>query len=682
MAGADRAQDPSAIVLQAQQIDSTVSETSAQDGGEAAEAYQHQALYRRFRPQRFFELAGQQHVALALSNAVSTSKVAHAYLFSGPRGTGKTSCARILAKALNCTNRIGGEPCDACVSCAAIRNGSSLDVYELDAASNSGVDAIRELISKTSLATPGRWKVYIIDEIHMLSTAASNALLKTLEEPPAHVVFVLATTDPQKVISTIRSRTQHYEFRLLGPEELTNLLADVSDRAQLPLPQGALTAAMRRARGSARDALSSLEQISVLGRVDDEDGFVQDIASALADRDTAKVLTEVARAGSAGMDPARLALELVDYLRQGFLGSLAPQLPSLNGSDLARVVELTNRMGLASLVRTMELLGHAMVDMRDSLDPRTQLEAALLRLCNPEADNSNGALLERIEKLERTAAGRAAENEPATTDLGVRRQSESVSTPQESLSMKPALGAFRMPREASTQSAPRGTGDAGTADTSLSSAGRIPVTVPQVTGDVGAVDTTGTPRGTGTTLSKEAVVMAWGDTIVNDISRKAKGRYVLGRFIRVNDSTVTFALPNMPHMRACAELRDEVEAAISTYFGIRVTLELVVDASQVDASQVDASQVDASQVDASQVDASQVDASQGGEVATNVADGGNAMSTSDADDEDKTAGGDFPGSEDDAMKVPPPVEQPEPSKADRRPPEEHIREFFPGAEEV
>ncbi|MHB8262242.1 MAG: DNA polymerase III subunit gamma/tau [Acidimicrobiales bacterium] len=661
MVGADSAQDSGATVKPHATKSSIAAEASAQDGAQAAEAYQYQALYRRFRPQRFCELAGQQHAALALSNAVSTSKVAHAYLFSGPRGTGKTSCARILAKALNCTNRIGGEPCDTCASCVAIRDGSSLDVYELDAASNSGVDAIRELISKTSLATPGRWKIYIIDEIHMLSTAASNALLKTLEEPPAHVVFVLATTDPQKVISTIRSRTQHYEFRLLGPEELTNLLADVSDRAQLPLPQGALTAAMRRARGSARDALSSLEQISILGRVDEEDGFVQDICLALADRDTAKVLTEVARAGSAGVDPARLALELVDYLRQGFLGSLAPQLPSLDGSDLARSIEVTSRMGLASLVRVIELLGHAMVDMRDSLDPRTQLEAALLRLCSPEADNSNGALLERIEKLERAVAARAIGNESADTTPSAKRQSESVFTSQASPSTKPALGAFRMPGETPVQPVPQGT----RADDDR--AGATPVQpVPQGTGDAGTVGTAGTPQGTATTLSKEAVVMAWGDTIVNNISRKAKGRYVLGRFTCVNDSTVTFALPNAPHMRACAELRDEVEAAISRHFDRQVTLELVVDDEQDDANQ-------------------------DGKVAAGRMDGGNEIPIGVLNGEGETAGGDFPsvadatdsfGSENDPMNVTLPLPQLEPRKADRRPPEEHIREFFPGVEEV
>src|SRR5213080_902295 len=188
----------------------------------------YQSLYRRYRPQRFSEVRGQDHVTRALGNAVRDGRVAHAYLFSGPRGTGKTSTARILAKVLNCPNQRDGEPCGTCDSCVQV---ASFDVHELDAASNNGVEAMLDLVARAALGTPGRWKVYIVDEVHMLSTAASNALLKTLEEPPGHVIFVLATTDPQKVLPTIRSRTQHFEFRLLAPDVLAGLVRQVNEKA-------------------------------------------------------------------------------------------------------------------------------------------------------------------------------------------------------------------------------------------------------------------------------------------------------------------------------------------------------------------------------------------------------------------------------------------------------------------
>ncbi len=192
-------------------------------------------------------------------------RVGHAYLFSGPRGTGKTSTARILAKVLNCENPIDGEPCGVCESCVAIEQGTSFDVHELDAASNNGVEAIRDLIAKTAMGTPGRTKVYILDEVHMLSTAASNALLKTLEEPPPHVVFVLATTDPQKVLPTIRSRTQHFEVHLLSAEELAGLAEFIIADAGLDVPPGAVDYVVRAGAGSARDMESALDQVVAAG---------------------------------------------------------------------------------------------------------------------------------------------------------------------------------------------------------------------------------------------------------------------------------------------------------------------------------------------------------------------------------------------------------------------------------
>ncbi len=284
----------------------------------------YQSLYRRFRPGTFGEVRGQEHVVLASRNAVRDHRVAHAYLFSGPRGTGKTSTARILAKALNCDDLQDGEPCGRCVSCVEIAKGTSLDVHELDAASNNGVEAMRDLVAHAALGTPGRQKVYIVDEVHMLSTAASNALLKTLEEPPAHVVFVLATTDPQKVLPTIRSRTQHFEFRLLAAGTLAELLAQVRDDAGIELPDEAIEVAVRRGRGSARDALSFLDQVIASDVVDDDLPELDEVVEALAERDVGRALSSVDHLTSAGFSPQQLAGDLIDELRQGFLALVAP----------------------------------------------------------------------------------------------------------------------------------------------------------------------------------------------------------------------------------------------------------------------------------------------------------------------------------------------------------------------
>ena len=354
----------------------------------------------------------------ALQSAVRDGRVSHAYLFSGPRGTGKTSSARILAKALNCEAPVDGEPCGVCASCTEITAGSSMDVHELDAASNNGVDAMRDLVAHAGLGTPGRWKIYIVDEVHMLSTAAANALLKTLEEPPAHVVFVLATTDPQKVPPTIRSRTQHLEFRLLGAETLTGLLESVNDSAGLGLDETAVSAAVRRGRGSARDALSALDQVVAAGSSEAARPELSQVIDPLAARSAPDVLVAVSALLSGGWGAQPLATELIDDLRQVFLAALAPDLCAVAGPERDRYTGLAEAMGLPRVVRSIEILGQALIDMREAPDAQVVLEIALVRAVRPDLDSGMEALSERVAVLERSVAGAPAFPRPGAPGVG------------------------------------------------------------------------------------------------------------------------------------------------------------------------------------------------------------------------------------------------------------------------
>ncbi|MEZ5371440.1 MAG: DNA polymerase III subunit gamma/tau [Microthrixaceae bacterium] len=378
----------------------------------------YQSLYRRFRPSTFAEVRGQDHITVALRNAVRTDTVGHAYMFSGPRGCGKTSTARILGRALNCTDLADGEPCGACDSCLAMEAGTSMDLHELDAASNNGVDAMRDLVSRAGLGSAGRNKVYILDEVHMLSGAASNALLKTLEEPPPHVTFVLATTDPQKVLPTIKSRTQHFNFELLSPAELEDYVRWVIGEADLSVAEDAIGYVVRQGRGSARDTLSALDQVVAGGGVVPREEPSAGLVSALAEQDTGAALAAVADALGQGSDPRVLAEALVADLRDLFLLTMGVEGANVTETDREELTELSRRFGPARLTRALEQLGTSLVDMRQASDPRVPLEVALVRLTAPAADLSVEALADRVEALERALAAGVAPTPSPTPAAG------------------------------------------------------------------------------------------------------------------------------------------------------------------------------------------------------------------------------------------------------------------------
>jgi DNA polymerase-3 subunit gamma/tau len=525
----------------------------------------YQSLYRRYRPQRFDEVRGQDHVTRALRNAGREGRVAHAYLFSGPRGTGKTSTARILAKALNCTDLQDGEPCGVCPSCVGITGGASLDVHELDAASNNGVDAMRDLVARAALGTPGRWKVYIVDEVHMLSAAASNALLKTLEEPPGHVVFVLATTDPQKVLPTIRSRTQHFEFRLLPGEVLAGLLTDVNQAAGLGVSPEAIELVMRRGNGSARDALSVLDQVAAAGEVgEDPEAHVEELVDAMADRDAGRALVAVAEACASGRDARRLANDVLEHLRNAFLLAMkAGELVAVPDVSRDRLVDQAARLGNAGLTRAMETIGQAVVDMREALDPRITLEVAVVRLARPDADASPGALLERIERLERGLAGQVTEPARAEARAAVE-ESHAPPAPRVSDGARAALGALRGSQSAPPPP-PQPPALKPKAPAPAPAAAAPPASAPAPAAAAGPLP------------SRDDLTKAWGDDVLPKLPAKARSRYAGGRFSAVENGAAVYALPNEMHRQRCEEVRPDVEAVLAAHFGTAVPLRLVVD---------------------------------------------------------------------------------------------------------
>ena len=394
----------------------------------------YRALYRKWRPQRFEDVVGQRAIVAALKNQVASGRVGHAYLFTGVRGTGKTTCAKIFAKAVNCLNPQGGDPCCQCAVCRGIDGGSILDVVEMDAASNNGVDDIRDLRDETAY-TPSSctYKVYIIDEVHMLSTAAFNALLKTLEEPPAHVIFILATTEIQKVPATIRSRCQRYDFTRISPEDIAGRVAQVAAAEQLSLTDKAAALIARLADGALRDALSILDTCAGVTADIDENvvrrmagvtdrSYLFRISQAVSARDAAGALAELAALRQQSVDVKRLTEELIAHYRSLMLAALPGGQELLNGvspDEEALYLEQGPALGRREAVRAIRALGVALEHMARGSDQRIELELALFSLTEP-AQTQQAAAVPAAAAAQPARQAVPAASQPARQETTVR----------------------------------------------------------------------------------------------------------------------------------------------------------------------------------------------------------------------------------------------------------------------
>ncbi|AKL98351.1 DNA polymerase III subunit gamma/tau [Endomicrobium proavitum] len=412
-------------------------------------------LARKFRPQNFDEVLGQEHISQTLKNAITENRIAHAYLFSGPRGCGKTTMARILAKALNCKNGPAAEPCGVCENCLEISKSSNIDVFEIDGASNNGIDNIRELRENVKFApSHSKYKIYIIDEAHQISTAAFNALLKTLEEPPAHVIFIMATTEQHKIPITILSRCQRYRFKLISSKEIASAIKNIGQKEGFEIDDEALNIVVSASGGSMRDALSLLDQAvssntgkitgeyirSLLGLLPKE--IINSVTQDLAKGDIEKILKTVKEISEEGYNILQFARDLRDHLREVMIYSVNPEIAEVSGEEKKVLETQKTLFTVARHVRMNNLLSKALEEMRWHDHPRILLEMYLLKMSEPYYNV--GELINKISELEKNVKS-AASSDDVPSDFSAKKKADflNASAAGESLESADLLGIWQ-----------------------------------------------------------------------------------------------------------------------------------------------------------------------------------------------------------------------------------------------
>jgi DNA polymerase III subunit gamma/tau len=547
----------------------------------------HLSLYRKWRPQTFEDVLGQSRVTQTLQNAITANRFVHAYLFSGHRGTGKTTTARILAKALNCERGPTPVPCNVCAICRAISNGVSLDVMEIDAASNRGIDEIRDLREKVKLVpVEGRYKIYIIDEAHMLTTEAANALLKTLEEPPPHAIFVLVTTEPHRLPTTITSRTQRFDFKRIPLSVIVDRLRAIAGSEGVDVEEGALHVIARAADGALRDAESMLDQLSafcqsrinkadvlaVLGLIEEE--VAQQVADAAIAQDAAACLELANRVIAEGRDVRQILRSLIDHFRDLLVVAVVRDPSEIveTSDDRLEVLRAQSaRFSPAALLQKIRILAAAEAEARFATQPRVVLEMAILKVCRPELDPSIEGLAARIEALER----QAGRDRPPAPGVG----SKTLSPPPAELAAQPArTSPKRMPRDRGSQSAEP------VAGVPAARSGAPHGAMPRHDGAGAGEDTEGRsaqdPEEAGVTI--EAVRIRWPQLMeeVKGRSRPAYAFLLEASPQSVDGARLVLAVRHKFHLENLQEPkhRQIVEEILEAVMGIRLRLGLVLDA--------------------------------------------------------------------------------------------------------